>query len=184
MSNQKTKTIVKTSKLFSLILRHQPDVIGIELDENGWADIKELIGKFSKKYFPINRSIMDEVVANNNKKRFSYDDSGTKIRANQGHSIAVDVELEEKTPPHVLYHGTVEKFLHLIFESGLLKMSRQHVHLSADIDTAKNVGSRRGKPVILTVDSQQAFADGIKFYLSKNGVWLADHIPTKYLQRI
>lgn len=182
MSNQ--KTIVKTSKLFSLILRHQPDVIGITLDENGWANVNELIAKFSKKYFPINRVLLDEVVANNNKKRFSFNDSGTKIRANQGHSITVDVELEEKTPPDILYHGTVEKFLHLIFESGLLKMSRQHVHLSADVETAKNVGSRRGKPVLLTVDARQAFRDGIKFYLSKNGVWLADHIPVKYLQRL
>ncbi len=182
MANQ--KTIVKTSKLFSLILRHQPDVIGIELDENGWADIKEFIGKFSKRYFPITRSMMDEVVETNNKKRFSYDESGTKIRANQGHSIEVDVELTEQEPPAVLYHGTVEKFLHLIFESGLLKMQRQHVHLSADIATAKNVGSRRGKPVLLTVNAEQANADGIQFYLSKNGVWLADHIPVKYLQKL
>lgn len=178
------KKIVKISKLLSLILRHQPQVIGIELDQNGWAELDKLIAAFSLKYFPINRAMVEEVVATNNKKRFAIDETGRKIRANQGHTVQVDVQLEEKAPPEVLYHGTVERFLPMIFESGLLKMQRQHVHLSADVETANKVGSRRGKPVLLQVRAREAQAAGHTFYLSANGVWLTDHVPPAYLQRL
>ncbi|MEL7145645.1 MAG: RNA 2'-phosphotransferase [Bacteroidota bacterium] len=178
------KKLVKTSKKLSLILRHEPQVIGIEMDENGWVNVEELIRKFSEKFFPINRSLVDEVVATNNKKRFSFDDSGHKIRANQGHTVAVDVQLEESEPPALLYHGTVDRFLPMIFESGLLKMKRQHVHLSVDIETAQKVGARRGKPVLLIIKAKEAHAAGIQFFLSANGVWLTDHVPPVYLERL
>ena len=177
------KILKKTSKILSLLLRHQPQLVQLQLDSSGWADVDELIQRFSGKFFPIDRALLEEVVATNSKKRFSFDDSGARIRANQGHSIQVDLELQEKEPPELLYHGTVERFLPMIFEEGLQKMTRQHVHLSADVQTANNVGSRRGKPVLLLVKAGEAHAAGLSFYLSANGVWLTDHVPPKYLQR-
>ena len=182
MKNQ--KIITKISKNLSLILRHNPAVIGLKLDENGWADVKELIAKFSARRFKMTRASLEEVVATNNKKRFSFNEDKTKIRANQGHSISVDLEFEAQAPPSTLFHGTVERFLTSIFTEGLIKGSRQHVHLSADLKTAQNVGSRRGNPIILKVNSLLASQEGIEFYLSDNGVWLSDHVPVKYLERL
>lgn len=165
----------------SLVLRHDPSVIGINLDKNGWASVDDLISGINKKGKKLDFDILVEVVETNNKKRFAFNENKTKIRASQGHSLSVDVELKEEVPPKKLYHGTVDKFLDLIMESGLKKMSRQHVHLSHELATATDVGSRRGKPVILSVDSEQMHQDGIKFYKSDNGVWLVDKVLPEYI---
>ncbi len=169
------------SRFMSLILRHKPEVIGVQLDENGWLEVDQLIEGINKQGKRITLEILKEVVANNDKKRFIFNEDGTKIRANQGHSIEVDVELKETIPPAFLYHGTVNKTIKLIQKSGLKKMSRQHVHLSQDRDTAFKVGSRRGFPVILSIDTGRMHQDGYQFYLSENEVWLTDHVPVKYI---
>ena len=174
--------LVKTSMFIALILRHKPEVIGITLDEHGWADVAQLIDGVQKKY-PFDMGILEEIVEYNNKKRFVFNADKTKIRANQGHSVHVDVELEEAVPPEILYHGTREKYLISILEQGLLPQSRLHVHLSPDWDTAVNVGSRRGKPVVFQVNSGQMYRDGFIFYKSLNCVWLIDCIPVKYMSQ-
>ena len=156
------------SKYISLILRHKPEQIGIKLDQNGWADVEELIKGIQKtKHF--NRQMLEEIVRTDAKQRYSFNEDKTKIRANQGHSISVDVELEEQEPPELLYHGTASRFLHAIYAEGLKPMSRLYVHLSKEIDTAITVGKRHGKPAILQVSSGVMHRDGCKFYLSKNG---------------
>lgn len=177
------KNLTQTGKFISLVLRHKPGEIGLQLDENGWADVNELIEKLNKKGAGIDLEILNEIVATNNKKRFSFNDDKTKIRANQGHSIEVDVELQPATPPDVLYHGTAEKHISSIMASGLNKRQRLHVHLSAHYDTAINVGSRHGKPVVLHVDAAAMSRDGIVFYLSQNNVWLVDSVPVQYLRK-
>lgn len=176
-------SLTKTSRYLSLILRHKPEVINITLDSYGWANVDELIYGVSKTH-PLTMEILEEIVANDNKQRYSFNEDKTKIRANQGHSIPVDVELKEKEPPMFLYHGTGEKYVNSIDKQGLIPKTRLYVHLSTDIETAKNVGSRHGKPVVYYVDSRQMFLDNIKFYLSVNGVWLVDKVPTKYLKKI
>ena len=176
------KITKNTSKLLSLVLRHSPQTIQLTLDENGWANVDELImqcNKFSKE---IDRELVDYIVENNDKKRFAFNEDRTKIRASQGHSISVELELEEAIPTGLLFHGTVEKFLEAIKKEGLQKMSRQHVHLSKDKETALKVGSRRGKPIILSVRAKEMQEDGFKFYLSENNVWLTDHVPAKYIE--
>ena len=165
----------------SLILRHQPQVIGAELDENGWISVETLLEGIRKKGIKIDEDLLDEVVETNNKKRFAFNEDKTKIRANQGHSLKVDVELKAETPPPILYHGTVKRFLDAIKEQGLIPMSRQHVHLSEDLGTATSVGSRRGKPIILKVDSLQMHREGYTFFLSENGVWLTKEVPIRYI---
>ena len=125
--------------------------------------------------------LLDRIVAENDKKRFSYNDDKTMIRANQGHSISIDLKLTPTEPPKILYHGTVSKFMMSIRDKGLLKMSRQHVHLSDEVSTAKSVGSRRGKALILEVDSAKMYHEGFEFFLSKNGVWLTEYVPFKYI---
>jgi putative RNA 2'-phosphotransferase len=169
------------SKLMSLILRHDPSVIGIQLDKNGWADVSELMNGINKKGLKLDANLLDLVVKENNKKRFAFNDDKSKIRASQGHSLPVDVELKEMIPPDVLYHGTNEKFLEIIKVEGLKKKSRQHVHLSHETDTAKNVGSRRGQPVILIVDAKRMHSEGSKFYISENGVWLIDNVLPRFI---
>lgn len=167
----------------SLILRHQPDVIGAELDENGWLEVDKLIdGINKKKRMNLNFETLTEVVEENDKKRFAFNEDQTKIRANQGHSVKVDVELKETIPPAKLYHGTVAKFVDAIMENGLVPMSRLHVHLSKDVETAINVGSRRGKPLILEIDAESMQKDGCVFYRSENGVWLTTEVPVKYIR--
>ena len=176
MKNNKIK---KISKYLSLLLRHQPEKIGLSLDNNGWASVAEILN-----HQEINFTMVDleEVVATNDKKRFSFNEDKTKIRANQGHSIkGIDLELEVKTPPAFLYHGTVAKFLSAIKEEGLQKMNRQHVHLSADRETAVKVESRRGKPIILSIQSGAMHKEGYAFYLSANGVWLTDEVASKFI---
>ena len=161
----------------SLVLRHRPEKIGLRLDKNGWADVQELISKMN-----INFQELEYVVENNDKKRFSFNDDKTKIRANQGHSLKnVDLELKNIQPPEFLYHGTVGKFMSAIKDSGLLKMNRQHVHLSKDRETAIKVGSRRGKAIILSIRAGEMYKNGVEFYCSKNGVWLTDHVPVEYI---
>lgn len=177
------ENIAKTvSKFLSLVLRHSPEKIGLKLDENGWADVDELILKCSKKGQKLDAVLLDYVVENNDKKRFAYNEDKTKIRASQGHSISVELNLNEAEPSEFLYHGTVAKFLENIKKKGLQKMSRQHVHLSKDRETAIKVGGRRGVPQILTVRSGAMYKDGFKFYLSENNVWLTDQVPAKYIE--
>ena len=169
-----------TSKFISLILRHKPEVIGITLDEHGWADVDELIAGISRTH-PIDMSMLEQIVAEDEKQRYSFNDDHTLIRANQGHSIPVDVELEEKEPPEFLYHGTGEKYVASIEAQGLIPKSRLYVHLSPDADTARRVGQRHGKPVIFAVKSGEMYRDDIKFYQSVNGVWLVKEVPNRYL---
>ncbi|TWU40013.1 RNA 2'-phosphotransferase [Novipirellula aureliae] len=176
------KLIVSISKLLSLILRHQPEVVGLTLDEEGWLDVNELIANANERGNQLTLELVHEVVATSDKKRFALSEDGLRIRASQGHSVAgVDLKLEETTPPATLCHGTVAAFIESIRASGLQKRSRNHVHLSADETTARNVGSRRGKPIILLVDAAAMHQDGHRFYLSANGIWLVEMVPTKYL---
>lgn len=172
----------ETSKYMSLILRHKPETIGISLDEHGWANVDKLIAGISKTH-EINMDILEEIVSSDEKQRYSFNDDKTKIRANQGHSIQVDVELEEKEPPMILWHGTGEKFVASIDEQGLIPKSRLYVHLSQDEETAFKVGTRHGKPVLYMVKAADMFKDGYKFYLSKNGVWLTKEVTVKYLEK-
>ncbi len=172
---------VKVGRFISLILRHKPETIGITLDRHGWADVDELLDGMRKSGINISLKDLERIVVNNNKKRYSFNEDKTKIRANQGHSINVDVELKEKVPPQALYHGTGIQHLESIMKNGLNKASRLHVHLSMDVETAVIVGKRHGKPVVLEIDSGEMHSDGYKFYLSENNVWLCDEVPVKYI---
>ena len=172
-----------TSKYISLILRHKPEVIHITLDEHGWASVDELIEGVSKTH-PIDMKILEEIVASDEKQRYSFNEDRTLIRANQGHSISVDVELDKVDPPKVLYHGTGEKYVSAIDQEGLISKSRLYVHLSSDLDTAVKVGERHGKPVIYRVLSQKMAKDGYTFYRSVNDVWLTKKVPTEYLEKV
>jgi putative RNA 2'-phosphotransferase len=171
-------------KYLSLILRHKPETIGIELDSHGWASVDELIDGVKKTYPEISFAFLKEIVSSDNKQRYSFNDDKTKIRANQGHSISVDLELKPVCPPDILYHGTGEKYVNSIDSEGLIKKSRQYVHLSADTDTAKKVGIRHGKPVIYSIDSKKMYEEGYSFYLSENGVWLTNDVPVQYLKKV
>lgn len=179
--NSKNNKWKKMSVFLSLVLRHQPDAAGITLDEHGWADVEELIEGFQKTGRPLDLEMLKEIVRTDEKGRYRMSEDGTLIRANQGHSIPVDVELKETKPPKVLYHGTAERFLPSIMTQGLKSMSRLYVHLSGDYETAVKVGKRHGKPVVLKVNAREMEMAGIAFYLSDNGVWLAKHVEMKYL---
>lgn len=172
----------KISKFMSLVLRHRPEQIGLNLDENGWTLVVDFLVKMNAKGNNLDIEKLEEIVSTNEKKRFAFNEDKTKIRASQGHSVTIDLALKEITPPDFLFHGTVQKFIDEIKEKGLLKMSRQHVHLSKDEETAVKVGSRRGKPIILIVNTSKMHQDGFKFYQSENGVWLTDNVPSKYIQ--
>lgn len=176
------KEIKSTSKFLSLVLRHSPETIQLKLDENGWANVDGLITQCNKHQKQLDLDLLNIVVETNDKKRFAFNDDKTKIRASQGHSIEVELNLNEVEPLDYLYHGTIEASIASIKEKGLQKMSRQHVHLSKDKETAIKVGSRRGKPIILTVDAKAMKAAGFKFYLSENEVWLTDEVPAKYIE--
>lgn len=173
----------KTSKFISLILRHRPEAIGIALDEHGWADVNELINGISRSR-PFTMKGLERIVAQDPKQRYSFNQDKSKIRANQGHSINVDVELKELTPPDILYHGTGMKNVDSIDKEGLKPMNRLYVHLSKDIETATKVGSRHGKPFIYLIDCKSMVNDGYRFYLSENGIWLTKEVPLRYLHRI
>ena len=170
------------SKFISLILRHRPEAVGITLDEHGWANVDELLEGINKTR-RIDMALLEKIVAEDDKQRYSFNDDKTLIRANQGHSIPVDVELEEKEPPAVLWHGTGEKYTRAIDREGLIPKGRLYVHLSPDIETAKKVGSRHGRPVVYEVNAKTMRADGYRFFLSVNGVWLTKKVPVRYLTK-
>lgn len=174
--------VKKTSKYLSFILRHKPDSIGLELSDEGWANIEELISRTKK--FKLTKESIKTVVDTNDKKRFLISDDGQRIKANQGHSIKVSLELEPVTPPDFLLHGTAERFIESIFKEGLTKQRRHHVHLSETQKTAMSVGARYGKPVLLKVDSKQMHEDGFEFFKTENDVWLVDCVPGRYLLKI
>jgi len=181
MTSEKQLTYI--SKFLSLVLRHQPETIGIQLDENGWTDIKELIEKANNNGIKFDREMLNHIVATNSKKRFAFNETFDKIRASQGHSIEMELGYTNQKPPEFLYHGTSEKSVQSINETGLEKRSRQHVHLSSDIETAVKVGQRHGKPFLFKVLAEQMYNDNFPFFISDNGVWLTDNVPTKYLKQ-
>ncbi len=174
--------LTNLSRYMSLILRHKPEVIEITLDEHGWASVNDLICGIEKNNPGFNMDILEQIVRTDSKQRYSFNDDKSLIRANQGHSVNVDVELKEKEPPEYLYHGTGEKYVKSINQDGLIPKSRLYVHLSKDIKTAENVGRRHGKEIVYRIDSGQMYRDGYKFYLSENGVWLTKEVPVKYLE--
>lgn len=175
--------LIQISKFLSLILRHKPQVIRINLDKNGWADVDDLINGINKNSnFFIDANILDEIVYTDEKQRYKFSDDKKKIRANQGHSIKVDVELKEFQPPEFLWHGTGEKYVDKINSEGLKPKSRLYVHLSSDIQTAEKVGSRHGNPVIYKIKSGEMYRQGYKFYLSENLVWLVKYVPTDFME--
>lgn len=171
----------KLSKFLSMVLRHHPETIQLKLDNKGWADVDELIQAMRRNGKRINPVILDQIVKTDQKQRYSYSPDKKKIRANQGHSIAVDVELKAAEPPEFLYHGTAQRFIDSIKRQGLKSMGRNYVHLSFDKNTAETVGRRHGNPVILTVAAGRMSRAGYVFYLSENQVWLTEHVPPEYL---
>ncbi len=173
--------VKRISKFLSLVLRHEPAAAGVTLDAEGWVDVDDVVAGAVKRGFSFTRAELEAVVATNDKQRFALSADGKRIRANQGHSVSVDLSLTPETPPRVLYHGTVARFLSSIMASGLEKRARQHVHLSPDVATATRVGSRRGKAIILRVAAAEMHAVGFVFYRSANGVWLTDEVPAQYL---
>lgn len=169
------------SKFISLILRHKPEAINITLDEHGWANVDELISGINKQHH-IDFELLEKIVVEDEKQRYSFNDDKTMIRANQGHSIPVDVELEKVQPPKYLYHGTGKKYMASIEEHGLIPKSRLYVHLTGDVETALKVGERHGNAIVYRVLSEKLFQDGLTFYRSVNGVWLTKEVPVKYLE--
>lgn len=182
MSDLKNDRLVKISKYLSKHLRHTPERLGLTLTPGGWVEVDDLLSACAAHQFLISRAELEEVVTKSDKQRFSFDTMKTRIRANQGHSVEVDLQLKPQTPPDVLYHGTGEKSVPAILQSGLLRMSRHHVHLSPDVETAQKVGMRHGKPVVLAIDAIAMQQAGFTFYCSDNGVWLVDEVPPQYLQ--
>ena len=174
--------LTSTSKFLSLILRHKPETIGITLDEHGWADVGQLIEGISMTRL-FDMEMLEAIVRTDAKQRYSFNDDKTKIRANQGHSVPVDVELKEAVPPEILYHGTGEKYAASIDAQGLIPKTRLYVHLSPSKDAARSVGQRHGKPVVYEVMAGKMHEDGYKFYLSVNGVWLTEKVPAEYLRK-
>jgi putative RNA 2'-phosphotransferase len=174
----------RASKFMSLILRHDPSAAGITLDSAGWADLAALLDGMGKHGYPITRDNLDAIVREDAKQRYAISEDGLRIRANQGHSIEVDVGFEEMTPPEMLYHGTGEKSVATILRDGLKKMARHHVHLSIDEPTALTVGKRHGRPVIFRIAAGEMAKRGVKFYRSANGVWLVDSVPPEHLSAI
>ena len=174
-----------TSKFISMILRHKPESIGITLDEHGWADVQELLAGINEaeKNAHLDIEMLEEIVRSDEKQRYSFNKEHTLIRANQGRSIPVDVELEEMAPPAVLWHGTGEKYVESIDRQGLIPKGRLYVHLSSDPETARRVGARHGKPVLYSIDTAAMATDGYRFYLSVNKVWLTKEVPVKYLSK-
>jgi putative RNA 2'-phosphotransferase len=170
------KDLIRKSKHLAFLLRHDTEY---QFDEHGWRDVKDLI-----KNHGYMMAELEDIVANNDKQRYEFNTQHTKIRARQGHSINVDVELQENVPPDILYHGTATRFLSSIYDKGILGETRQYVHLSPTKEIATKVGSRHGKPYVLGIDCKRMVSDGIKFYLSRNGVWLTKYVDPKYLLTI
>ncbi|HLL67836.1 MAG TPA: RNA 2'-phosphotransferase [Micromonosporaceae bacterium] len=175
--------LVRISKRLSLHLRHAPERIGLTLDRGGWVAVADLLAALSRHGLRLTRAELDEVVTRNDKQRFAYDPTGTRIRASQGHSTPVELDLPPVPPPPVLFHGTVQGNLAAIERDGLRPMARHDVHLSATVDTAVAVGQRRGRPVVLRLDAAAMARDGYEFRVSANGVWLTASVPPEYLAR-
>lgn len=176
------KRLVKASKYLSRHLRHQPDALGLTLEPGGWVAVDALLAAMNRAGVALSRSELAEVVAGNDKQRFAFDETGQRIRASQGHSVAVDLQLAPVSPPDVLYHGTGRAAMGAIQREGLRKMRRHHVHLSGDVATALKVGSRHGAPMVFLVDAGSMARDGYQFYRSDNGVWLTESVPPRYLR--
>lgn len=174
--------LIHLSRFLSLVLRHKPDTIGLELDENGWASVDELIAGAKRAGVHLSEPLIRQIVEQNDKQRFSLSEDGRKIRANQGHSIQVDLQLVPVEPPEYLYHGAATRFLDSILQQGLMKGKRHHVHLSPDEETARKVGMRHGKPVILFIRALDMHHAGFSFYVSANGVWLTEHVPPEWME--
>lgn len=176
---------MKSDSVFmSYVLRHDPDAINLDMDKRGWVSIQQLIDNANVVNRKLNLDLIKKIVRENNKGRFAISEDGKFIRALQGHSLSkerVSIEFEEKVPPSILYHGTATKFMDSIKERGLISNNRQYVHLSSNEETAVNVGSRHGTPIILEINTQEMINDGHIFFLSENGVWLTDNVPVKYL---
>jgi putative RNA 2'-phosphotransferase len=173
----------RASKFLSLVLRHEPGTAGITLDSAGWVAVDDLLRGCAAHGHAISRELLDDIVRTSDKQRFAFNEDRTRIRANQGHSVEVELEHAQAEPPQMLYHGTAERNLASILQQGLHKAQRHHVHLSPTPQIAHQVGQRHGKPVILRVDARQMHADGFTFYLTPNNVWLVDNVPAKYLSR-
>jgi putative RNA 2'-phosphotransferase len=178
-----SKNEINISKFLSLVLRHQPETIAITLDQNGWADVNDLIEKANNYGIKFDRETLNHIVATNPKKRFAFNDTLDKIRASQGHSVEIELGYTNQKPPEILFHGTAEKFVQSILDTGLEKGNRQQVHLSADFETAIKVGQRHGKPFVFKVLAEKMYNDNFEFFISDNGVWLTDNVPTKYLKQ-
>lgn len=173
--------LTSTGKFIALILRHKPETIGITLNEHGWANVDELVAGIQKTRPEFDMEVLKEIVRTNNKRRYAFNEDHTKIRANQGHSIPMDVELREAVPPEILNHGTGERAVPSILEQGLLPGKRLYVHMSTDIQTVINVGKRHGKPFFFRIQARRMQEDGFRFYFSENGVWLTKIVPPAYL---
>ncbi len=171
---------IRISKLLSLALRHEPAALGLRLDEAGWVDVGAVLAGLATKGEAVTREELEEVVRTSDKQRFALE--GSRMRANQGHSVDIELGLARREPPEVLYHGTVARFLAAIREEGIIKGQRTHVHLSADVRTAETVAKRRGTPVVLEVRARAMHETGHAFYLSDNGVWLTEHVPPRFLE--
>lgn len=178
-----SKEDMRISKFISLILRHKPEEIGLTLDEYGYANTSDLIKGLNRKGYRVTISDIERIVEDDDKQRYSFNEDKTKIKANQGHSIAVNLELQDIEPPKVLYNGTATRFSESICKEGIKKQGRQYVHLSADVETATKVGKRHGELVIFKINSEQMYQDGYKFFLSENKVWLTDYVPIKYFSK-
>ena len=176
------KQATNISRFLSLVLRHQPETIGITLADDGWTSVDALITAMNKHGHELDFEMLETVVETNDKKRFAFSDDGEMIRANQGHSVEVNLGYQATTPPEILYHGTVAKFLPSIRAEGIQKGQRHHVHLSASLEVANTVGKRRGQPIILIVSACAMNAAGHEFYISANGVWLTDFVPASFIQ--
>lgn len=179
-----TSKITKTSKFLSYILRHHPEAIGIQLDEQGWVDVDQLLKAMRQSGYKVSFGLLQEVVFSNDKQRFAFSAEGDRIRANQGHSVNIDLALEVQLPPQILYHGTAQKCLEKIQAEGLKKMQRHHVHLSPTLKLAKAVGQRHGKVVVLGIAARTMHMKNYQFFLSKNGVWLTDYVPPEFMSVI
>jgi len=173
---------IQLSQFLSKHLRHQPERLGLTLAPGGWVEVDALLTAMAAHGFTVTRAELEQVVSHNDKQRFSFSEDGRRIRANQGHSVAVDLQLEARTPPVTLYHGTSEQAVAAIQAAGLSKMARHHVHLSTNLATAIRVGRRHGRPVVFAVDAAAMHRDGYHFFCSDNGVWLVEHVPPPYLR--
>jgi putative RNA 2'-phosphotransferase len=176
------KDTTRASKFLSLILRHEPERVGLELDRAGWASVSELLEAVNRHGLALTLDQLRHIVATSDKKRFAFSDDGARIRASQGHSLEVDLQYAPQVPPELLYHGTAARFLDSIREKGLQKMERHHVHLSAETAVTVQVGARHGKPVLLVIRAGEMHRAGQLFYRSANGVWLVDQVPPQFIE--